>query len=91
MTIVFNNPHGAPVSVNIEDTVVVDKTAEGTTYATQTDTGTLMTTVMADAHHHEPCGHRGVIGSKWASTVNATTWKMPTLITLLSASLLPKT
>ena len=56
MTIVFNNPHGAPVSVNIEDTVVVDKTAEGTTYATQTDTGTLMTTVMSDGHHHDPMG-----------------------------------
>ena len=56
MTIVFNNPHGAPVSVNIEDTVVVDKTAEGTTYATKTDTGTLMTTVMSDGHHHDPMG-----------------------------------
>jgi len=54
MTIVFNNPHGSPVRVNIEETVVVDKTAEGTTDATNTEEGTLMTTVMADTHRHSP-------------------------------------
>ena len=41
MTIVFNNPHGSPVRVNVEDTVVVDKTAEGTTYAYNGEEGTI--------------------------------------------------
>ena len=56
MTIVFNNPHGSPVRVNVEDTVVVDKTAEGTTYAYNGEEGTLMTTVMSDTHRHSPVG-----------------------------------
>jgi hypothetical protein len=43
MTIIFNNPHGAPVRINKEHAVVVDTNEDGITYAaTDPDTGTTM-------------------------------------------------
>ena len=58
MTIIFNNPHGAPVRINKEHAVVVDTTEDGVVYAA-TDPGTgetMMTTVMSEHHMDDPMG-----------------------------------
>ena len=58
MTIIFNNPHGAPVHINKEHAVVVDTNEDGIVYAA-TDPGTgetMMTTVMSEHHMDDPMG-----------------------------------
>ena len=58
MTIVFNNPHGSPVEVPIDETVVVDIDEDGNQVraATGPDGGTLMTTVMSEERMDDPMG-----------------------------------
>jgi len=58
MTIIFNNPNGAPVRINKEHAVVVDTNEDGIVYAaTDPSTGeTMMTTVMSEHHMDDPMG-----------------------------------
>ena len=58
MTIVFNNPHGTPVEVPIDETVVVDIDEDGNQVraATGPDGGTMMTTVMSEERMDDPMG-----------------------------------
>ena len=58
MTIIFNNPHGAPVHIRREDAVVVDTNSNGVVYAgTDPETGeTMMTTVTSERVLDDPMG-----------------------------------
>ena len=57
MTIIFNNPHGAPVEVPIEETVLVDVDADGNEIrAANGPDGTMMETVKSTAHMDHPMG-----------------------------------
>jgi hypothetical protein len=60
MTIIFNNPHGAPVRINKEHAVVVDTNEDGITYAaTDPVTGTTMVKLeplISEHHMDDPMG-----------------------------------
>jgi hypothetical protein len=60
MTIIFNNPQGAPVRINREHAVVVDTNEDGITYAaTHPDTGETMMTMeplKSDTDYDDPMG-----------------------------------
>ena len=57
MTIVFNNPHGSPVEVPIDETVVVDIDEDGNQVRAATGPdGTMMTTVMSEERMDDPMG-----------------------------------
>jgi hypothetical protein len=57
MTIIFNNPHGSPVEVPIEETVLVDVDADGNEIrAAEGPMGTMMETVKSEARMDYPMG-----------------------------------
>ena len=99
MTIVFNNPHGAPVIVQKEDAVLIDTTPEGEVFAaTDPDSGkTMMTTVKSEHMMDEPMGmeeemERQIVDSQMNSMEDAMsnppkklfTWKNLRLQTAIS-------
>jgi len=57
MTIIFNNPHGSPVEVPIEETVLVDVDEDGNEIrAANGPDGTMMETVKSEARMDYPMG-----------------------------------
>lgn len=57
MTIIFNNPHGSPISVPIEETVLVDIDQDGNEIrAAEGPMGTMMETVKSEARMDAPMG-----------------------------------
>ena len=99
MTIVFNNPHGAPVIIQKEDAVLIDTTPEGEVFAaTDPASGkTMMTTVKSEHMMDEPMGmeqdmERQIVDSQMTSMEDAMsnppkklfTWKNLRLQTAIS-------
>ena len=57
MTIIFNNPHGSPVEVPIEENVLVDVDEDGNEIrAANGPDGTMMETVKSEARMDYPMG-----------------------------------